>query len=113
MNIFFDMDYTLLGVDGSLRPRAREVMQRLVDDGHTLYVWSGNGIRWLELRRHNLESLVADCFEKPMSNYAETVERMDLPAMPDIVVDQTPEAESANTDEQLKAAVDDLLQRLN
>jgi tricorn protease len=34
-------------------------------------------------------------------------------AMPDIVVDQTPEAESANTDEQLKAAVDDLLSRLD
>ena len=29
MNIFFDMDYTLLGLDGSLRPNSREVMQRL------------------------------------------------------------------------------------
>ena len=62
MNIFFDMDYTLLAVDGSLRPRAREVMQRLKDEGHSLYVWSGNGIRWREVRKHGLESLVSDCF---------------------------------------------------
>ncbi len=34
-------------------------------------------------------------------------------AMPDIVVTQTPEAESENDDEQLKAAVQDLLGRLN
>ncbi len=40
MNIFFDMDYTLLAVDGSLRPKVREVLQRLKDDGHQLYVWS-------------------------------------------------------------------------
>lgn len=33
-------------------------------------------------------------------------------ARPDLVVDQTPEAESANDDEQLKAAVEDLLKRL-
>ena len=34
-------------------------------------------------------------------------------AMPDIIVDQTPEAEAAGSDEQLKAAVDDLLERLD
>ena len=33
-------------------------------------------------------------------------------AVPDIVVPQTPEAESADRDEQLKAAVDDLMKRL-
>ena len=87
MNIFFDMDYTLLGVDGSLRPGARELMQRLRDEGHALYVWSGNGIRWLELRRHGLEPLVEDCFEKPMHDYAEAAERLALPVKPDLVVD--------------------------
>ena len=34
-------------------------------------------------------------------------------AMPDLVVEQTPEAESADVDEQLRAAVADLLKRLN
>ncbi|MEZ6210376.1 MAG: S41 family peptidase [Phycisphaerales bacterium] len=33
-------------------------------------------------------------------------------AMPDVVVPQTPEDESAGYDRQLRAAVDDLLQRL-
>ena len=83
--IFFDVDYTLLGVDGSLRPRAREVLQRLVDDGHQLYVWSGNGIRWRDIRKHELESLVVDCMEKPVSSYVNSVEMMDL--KPDLVVD--------------------------
>ena len=95
VNIFFDMDYTLLGVDGSLRPMAKEVMQRLLDDGHQLYVWSGNGIRWLELRRHGLESLVTDCFEKPMANYVEAVEQMGLPVAPDIVIDDNLEVAAA------------------
>ena len=95
VNIFFDMDYTLLGVDGSLRPMAKEVMQRLLDDGHQLYVWSGNGIRWLELRRHGLESLVTDCFEKPMANYVEAVEQMELPVAPDIVIDDDLEVAAA------------------
>lgn len=34
-------------------------------------------------------------------------------AIPDILIPQTPEAESANDDEQLRAAVEDLLKRLN
>ena len=33
-------------------------------------------------------------------------------AMPDLLVPQTPEAESASDDQQLKAAVDDLLNRV-
>ena len=87
MNIFFDMDYTLIAVDGSLRPKAEQVMRRLRDDGHDLYVWSGNGVRWLELRKHGLETLVTDCFEKPATNPAESVKTMGLPVMPDLVVD--------------------------
>ena len=34
-------------------------------------------------------------------------------AVPDIIIEQTPEAESRNDDEQLRAAVDDLLKRLD
>jgi len=83
--IFFDVDYTLLGVDGSLRPLAREILQRLVDDGHQLYVWSGNGIRWRDIRKHDLESLVIDCIEKPVSDYVNAVAILDV--KPDLVVD--------------------------
>ena len=84
-NIFFDVDYTLLGVDGSLRPLAREILQQLVDDGHQLYIWSGNGIRWRDIRKHDLESLVIDCIEKPVSDYVNAVAIMDV--KPDLVVD--------------------------
>ncbi|MEE8442252.1 MAG: HAD family hydrolase [Dehalococcoidia bacterium] len=95
MNIFFDMDYTLLGIDDTLRPGAREVMQRLKDEGHVLYVWSGNGIRWTEVRHHGLEPLVTDCFVKPLSNYAEATEKMKLPVKPDLVIDDYPEVPTA------------------
>ena len=30
LDIFFDVDYTILGLDGSLRPWTREVFERLV-----------------------------------------------------------------------------------
>ena len=95
MNIFFDMDYTLLGVDGSLRPGARVLMRQLKEDGHALYVWSGNGIRWLELRRHGLESLVEDCFDKPLANYAEAAGPPAIPVKPDLVVDDHLEVAAA------------------
>ncbi len=95
MNIFFDMDYTLLGLDNTLRPNAREVLQRLKDDGHTLYVWSGVGIRWPEVKQHNLEPFITDCFVKPIKNYVEETERANLPVKPDLVIDDYPEVPTA------------------
>ena len=95
MNIFFDMDYTLLGLDNSLRPNTREVMQRLKDDGHTLYVWSGVGIRWPEVKQHNLEPFITDCFVKPLKNFVEELERANLPVKPDLVIDDYPEVPTA------------------
>jgi hypothetical protein len=95
MNLFFDMDYTLLAVDGTLRPGSREVMQRLKEDGHTLYVWSGAGIRWPDVRRHGLEPLVSDCFLKPLDNIARAVEQMELPVKPDLVIDDHLEVPAA------------------
>ena len=95
MNIFFDMDYTLLGLDNSLRPNTREVMQRLKDDGHTLYVWSGVGIRWPEVKQHNLEPFITDCFMKPLKNFVEELERANLPVKPDLVIDDYPEVPTA------------------
>ena len=95
MNIFFDMDYTLLGLDNTLRPNTREVMQRLIDDGHTLYVWSGVGIRWPEVRTHKLEPFITDCFRKPIMNYVEATKRANLPVKPDIVIDDYPEVPTA------------------
>ena len=91
MNIFFDMDYTLIGgLDGKERPGVQDVMERLKADGHELYVWSGNGIRWPEVKRLGIEHLVTDCFKKPMYNYYQAMKAMELPAEPDLVVDDFP-----------------------
>ena len=95
MNIFFDMDYTLLGLDNSIRPGTKEVMQRLIADGHTIYVWSGMGIRWAEVREHQLESYVTDCFVKPLENFVEALAKQGLPAQPDVVIDDYPEVPQA------------------
>ncbi len=95
MNIFFDMDYTLLGWDNTLRPNTREVMQRLKDDGHTLYVWSGVGIRWAEVREHKLEPFITDCFRKPITDFVGAVERANLPVKPDFVIDDYPDVPTA------------------
>ena len=91
MQLFFDMDYTLVAADGSLRPGATELFQKLKADGHTLYIWSGVGVRREEVRRLNLEVYVDGVFLKPLSQYANEVRKMldrqEIPAAPDLVVD--------------------------
>ena len=95
MNIFFDMDYTILGLDNSIRPGTEDVMGRLIADGHIIYVWSGMGIRWTEVREHKLDKYVTDCFVKPIENFVEAVEKQNLPAKPDLVIDDYPEITQA------------------
>ncbi|MBI2872137.1 MAG: HAD hydrolase family protein [Chloroflexi bacterium] len=91
MNIFFDMDHTLLALDESLRPGTKETFQQIKDDGHDIYVWSGVGIRWPEVRHHKLESFVTDCFQKPTEQYVEKAKKQGLPVWPDLVIDDYPE----------------------
>jgi hydroxymethylpyrimidine pyrophosphatase-like HAD family hydrolase len=43
LNVFFDVDYTLVMGDGSLRPRSRETFEQIIGMGHSIYVWSGWG----------------------------------------------------------------------
>ena len=93
------MDYTLLAVNGSLRPGTKEVLQRLKDDGHVLFIWSGIGVRWPEVRQLGLDIYVAGVFEKPIQDYQQTVEEMlqreQVPVSPDFVVDDDPQVVSA------------------
>jgi hypothetical protein len=91
LNVFFDVDYTILSVDNGLRPGTREVFERLVGDGHRVYVWSGEGVRWNEVREHKLEPYVSDVFEKPTSNYHGRLAELGVTVMPDFVVDDYPE----------------------
>ena len=95
MNIFFDVDYTILGLDNSLRPDTREVFQRLVDEGHLVYIWSGQGERWEVVRKFQLEPLISGVYEKPLHNHHERLEGLGVPLVPDFVIDDYPEVAAA------------------
>ncbi len=99
MNIFFDVDETILGYDGSLRPLVRQIFQTLVDDGHRIFVWSGvrtgDIVRTEVVERHGLEPYVTDCYQKPLFNYREQWSRTAVEIQPDFCVDDYPEIVAA------------------
>ncbi len=91
MNIFFDVDYTILGVDGSLRPGTRDVFRRLVADGHALFVWSGVGVRTAEVQEHDLQEFVSGLFQKPLQEFEAGLRTFGVAVRPDFVIDDYPE----------------------
>ncbi len=91
MNLFFDVDYTLINMYGGLRPWVREVFQQLRLDGHIIYVWSGVGIRWPVIRQHHLEEFVANCYQKPLDDHHRRLPGLGVDVMPDFCVDDYPE----------------------
>ena len=91
MNIFFDVDDTIISFNGALRPHVHEVFQKLVDDGHDIYIWSGVGLRWEVIDRHNLRPYIIDCFVKPTQSYREGLKTLRIPIEPDFCVDDHPE----------------------
>lgn len=95
MNIFFDCDYTIIALNGNLRPGVQQLFQRLKHDGHTIYVWSGVGIRWREVRKHGLDPYVTDCFHKPLFDYQRRMKGMGVTIVPDMVIDDYPDIVSA------------------
>ena len=95
MNIFFDVDQTILGMDNSLRPGVRETMSGLKKMGHNVYIWSGMGIRRETVRRHGLECYVSGLYQKPLYDYVERLEELGLAFAPDFVVDDDPQVVSA------------------
>ena len=91
MNVYFDVDYTIISIDGSLRPGVKETFQKLIDEGHRIYIWSGMGVRWREVRYHNLESFVSGVYEKPLEFFEGALERLGIKEPPDVVIDDYPE----------------------
>jgi len=87
VNVFFDVDYTLITWDVKLRPNVREVFERLRADGHTIYLWSGMGPRWEVVRRFGLAEHITDCFWKPLYNHHERMAELGVTVMPDYVID--------------------------
>ena len=87
MNIFFDVDDTLITWDVRLRPYVHEVLTKLREDGHTIYLWSGYGPRWEVVRRFELHDYIEDCFWKPLHNHHRRLEELGVPFVPDFVID--------------------------
>lgn len=91
VNIFFDIDYTIQSYDQALRRGTLATFARLVDDGHQVYVWSGEGVRWGVVRHHNLEPYVSGVFAKPLRDFAAGLGRLQVSPTPDFVIDDYPE----------------------
>ncbi len=87
MNIFFDVDFTLITWDVRLRPGVHEVFQRLRDEGHRIYLWSGMGPRWEVVKRFGLNDHIVDCFWKPLYRHRERLGELGVTVTPDYVVD--------------------------
>jgi hypothetical protein len=87
VNIFFDVDDTLITWDVRLRPGVHEVFDALLNDGETIYLWSGYGPRWEVVERFDLHRYVTDCFWKPLYNHVDRLDELGVPLVPDFVID--------------------------
>lgn len=87
LNIFFDTDYTILGVDGSLRPHVEQLFQYIIDRNHRIYVWSGNGIRTKDMEKHNLTDFITNFYEKPVHDYWNNTSKLPEEDRPNMVID--------------------------
>ena len=95
MKIFFDVDYTILGLDNTLRPGTVETLTKLKNDDHEIYIWSGMGQRWEVIEKHDLSALVSGVYEKPTHHFHERLEELGVPFEPEFVIDDYPEVVAA------------------
>jgi hypothetical protein len=95
MKIFFDVDYTILGLDDTLRPGTVETFQKLNDDGHKIYIWSGMGERWEVIEKHQLGPYICGVYEKPTHHFHERLAELKVPFEPEFVIDDYPEIVAA------------------
>jgi hypothetical protein len=95
MKIFFDVDYTILGLDDSLRPGTKETLERLKHDNHEIYIWSGMGERWEVVKKHQLTPLVSGVYVKPIHHFHERLDELGVPFEPEFVIDDYPEVVAA------------------
>jgi hypothetical protein len=90
VNVFFDVDCTIVDADERLRPGVRELFEDLHAAGHAIYLWSGLGARWEIVRAHGLDALVRACFTKPLYQYERMLAPLGIDIHPDWVVDDHP-----------------------
>ena len=91
MNIFFDVDHTLIDSDNRLRPGVRELFARLTAEGHRLYLWSGIGERPEVLIQHDLGAFVSACYVKPLYQHRRMLGPLGIGVNPDFTVDDHPD----------------------
>ncbi|MDG1990130.1 MAG: HAD hydrolase family protein [Dehalococcoidia bacterium] len=87
MNIFFDVDNTLIMWDGKLRNNAEDVFKKIIEDGHTIYIWSGIGIRKKEIEKVDLDKYVKDYFIKPLYDHRARLPKLGVNVSVDYVID--------------------------
>lgn len=87
MNVFFDVDYTIISYEGVLRPHVLDVFKALVEDGHKIYIWSGVGLRHEVVRHHGLGPYVSGIYVKPIERYREMLPKLGVDITPDFIVD--------------------------
>ena len=87
MQLFFDVDYTLIAYNGSLRPLVHKVFEDLKSDGHDIYIWSGMGLRNKEIEENNLTEFVSGIYHKPIDKFEDGLIQYGIPVRPEYVVD--------------------------
>jgi hypothetical protein len=88
--VFFDVDYTILSQDNTIRRGTADVFARIKAAGHGLYIWSGMGPRWKELRFHGLDHLVDGVYSKPVFDFVARLAPLGVDVPPHFVVDDHP-----------------------
>jgi len=87
VNIFFDVDYTLISFQGKLRPHVHEVFEKLVREGHSIYIWSGVGLRHEVVAKHNLGQYVSGIYHKPKEDFQHRIVELGVDVKPDFIID--------------------------
>ena len=63
------------------------IAQKLIDDGHQIFIWSGVGLRSDDMNRLDLMDLVSGIFVKPITDFEIGLERFGVRPRPDFVID--------------------------
>ncbi len=87
MNIFFDCDFTLTGLNGKLRPYVKEVFKQLNDDGHKVFIWSGVRAPWDIYNLFGIGEYISGVYTKPLEDHHELLQHYQIPITPDFCVD--------------------------
>ena len=86
LDIFFDVDGTLIDWAYNLRPHVHAVFTRLVNEQHRIHIWSGIGMRDDIVDQYDLRKYISGMYVKPTEEYRERLHEYS-PIVPDLVID--------------------------